>query len=206
MADVTISSLPVGTPSGNVVIPYSNGSNTYTARPSAIVNASIVTGTYTPQLYMWQYTVQNGYYNFREVLPYSGGGNASETTGNFTKIGNMLYVSWQWINRTGGGSSVPQDPSEGAPSGTQAGWMMKLPNNITNNITGTLNTAGYSLPFIPGGYTAMNSLGNSDTILPHRWQSNLPGYLVLYGQLSRTAWTSSTLNFSAAGWIPLSSP
>jgi len=53
MADVTISSLPIGTPSGNVVIPYSDGSNTYTARPSAIVAASsgsilqVATGTYT---------------------------------------------------------------------------------------------------------------------------------------------------------------
>ena len=55
MADVTISSLPIGTPSGNVVIPYSDGSTTYTARPSAIVAASsgsvlqVVYGTYATQ-------------------------------------------------------------------------------------------------------------------------------------------------------------
>ena len=40
MADVTISSLPIGTPSGSIVLPYSDGNNTYTARPSAIVAAS----------------------------------------------------------------------------------------------------------------------------------------------------------------------
>jgi len=40
MADVTISSLPLGTPSGNALLPYSEGNTTYSARPSAIVAAS----------------------------------------------------------------------------------------------------------------------------------------------------------------------
>jgi len=40
MADVTISSLPQGTPSGSAIIPYSQGNTTYSARPSAIVAAS----------------------------------------------------------------------------------------------------------------------------------------------------------------------
>jgi len=78
---------------------------------------------------------------------------------------------------------------------------MKLPNNITNNITS--GTPGGSLPFIPGGYSAMNGLGSGNTILPHRWQSNEAGYLYLYGELATSAWTSSYLNFSASGWIPL---
>ena len=40
MADVTISSLPLGTPSGNVRIPYSDGNTTFSTRPSAFVAAS----------------------------------------------------------------------------------------------------------------------------------------------------------------------
>ncbi len=40
MADVTISNLPAGAPSGDALLPYSQGGNTYTARPSAIVAAS----------------------------------------------------------------------------------------------------------------------------------------------------------------------
>lgn len=40
MADVTISNLPIGTLQGDAVFPYSDGTNTYSARPSAIVAAS----------------------------------------------------------------------------------------------------------------------------------------------------------------------
>ena len=40
MADVLISQLPIGTPSGSAVIPYSQSGTTYSARPSAIVAAS----------------------------------------------------------------------------------------------------------------------------------------------------------------------
>jgi len=41
MADVTISSLPIGTPSSNGLIPFSQGSTTYSARPSAIVAGNL---------------------------------------------------------------------------------------------------------------------------------------------------------------------
>ena len=194
MADVTIPSLPLGTPSGNVYIPYSDGNTTYRTSPSAIVANSAESGTYSPQLFMWQYTNALGYYNLREVFPYST--NVVETTGTYTKMGNMLYVSWQWINRTGGGSSVPQNPAAGAGAGVQSGWAMKLPSNINNNKIS-------SLAFIPGGYATMNGLGAGNTILPHRWQSNFAGYLTLYGELAPSAWTYSILNFSAAGWLPL---
>ena len=44
MADVTISSLPQGTPSGNALLPYSQGSTTYSAKPSALSLAGVVTG------------------------------------------------------------------------------------------------------------------------------------------------------------------
>ena len=40
MADVTISSLPLGTPSGNALLPFSQGGTTFSARPSAFVAAS----------------------------------------------------------------------------------------------------------------------------------------------------------------------
>ena len=46
MADVTISSLPLGTPSGNLVLPISNGINTYSAPLSDIqVNYSKIINT-----------------------------------------------------------------------------------------------------------------------------------------------------------------
>jgi len=195
MADVTISQLSQATPSSLAVLPFSQGGVTYSTSPSSVIVGGSESGTYLPQLYMWQYTNALSYYNFREVLPYST--NVDETTGTYVKMGNMLYVSWQWINRTGGGSSVPQNPGAGAGAGVQYGWAMKLPNNITSNKIS-------SLSFIPGGYAAMNGAGTGNTILPHRWQSNAPGYLMLYGELANTAWTSSFLNFSASGWIPLS--
>ena len=40
MADVTISSLPLGTPSGNALLPYSQGNQTLATAPSGIVAAS----------------------------------------------------------------------------------------------------------------------------------------------------------------------
>jgi len=51
MADVTISSLPLGTPSGNVSIPYSDGSTTYRASPSGIIAAGVTPGTILQTIY-----------------------------------------------------------------------------------------------------------------------------------------------------------
>ena len=51
MADVTISSLPIGTPSGNAVIPFSQSGTTYSARPSAIVAAGVAPGTIIQTVY-----------------------------------------------------------------------------------------------------------------------------------------------------------
>lgn len=44
MADVTISSLPLGTPSGSALLPFSLGGTTYSNRPSAFIAASIMSG------------------------------------------------------------------------------------------------------------------------------------------------------------------
>jgi len=51
MADVTISSLPLGTPSGNVRIPFSNGSSTLTTTPSGIIAAGVTPGTILQTVY-----------------------------------------------------------------------------------------------------------------------------------------------------------
>jgi hypothetical protein len=51
MADVTISSLPIGTPSGNNILPYSTGSNTLGAPVSAIFQnaGNVGIGTASPR-------------------------------------------------------------------------------------------------------------------------------------------------------------
>lgn len=51
MADITISSLPLGTPSGSVSIPYSDGNTTYRTSPSGIVAAGITPGTILQTVY-----------------------------------------------------------------------------------------------------------------------------------------------------------
>jgi hypothetical protein len=83
MADVTISSLPTGAPSGNGVIPFSLGGNTYQApisglfqnRPafSAVVNQVRVRG---PGVVPFGFArINDGNYNttnFRYNIPYTG--------------------------------------------------------------------------------------------------------------------------------------
>jgi len=51
MADVTISSLPLGTPSGSAIIPFSTGTNTQSVPVSAVLQnaGNIGLGTTTPQ-------------------------------------------------------------------------------------------------------------------------------------------------------------
>jgi len=51
MADVTISSLPLGTPSEIALLPYSQGGTTYSARPSAFVTAGVLPGSIVQCVY-----------------------------------------------------------------------------------------------------------------------------------------------------------
>lgn len=51
MADVTISSLPLGTPSGGALLPYSQGGQTLAASPSGIIAAGVTPGTILQTVY-----------------------------------------------------------------------------------------------------------------------------------------------------------
>ena len=85
MADVTISSLPLGTPSGSGLIPFSQGGNTLATAPSGIVAASFINGSWVPTAQIW--TNASSITLNDPNLTYSG-------TGTYMKINNMVYISF----------------------------------------------------------------------------------------------------------------
>jgi len=85
MADVTISSLPLGTPSGNALLPYSQGGQTLAVAPSGIVAASFISGSWVPTAQIW--TNASSITLNDPDLTYSG-------TGTYMKINNMVYISF----------------------------------------------------------------------------------------------------------------
>jgi len=117
MADVTISSLPLGTPSSSALLPYSQGGSTLAVAPSGIVSSGIVSGTWSPR---WvdrseilrgiilndNYTVRNGIYRKMGDLVYITGymiaaGSWAYNTGvngdTQVAIGNLPFPVYQPI-------------------------------------------------------------------------------------------------------------
>jgi len=81
MADVTISSLPLGTPSGSGLIPYSSNNTTYGASISSIINNSVISGVWTPYIDSRDgqgsptisYTINEGkYYRIGDLVQFYG--------------------------------------------------------------------------------------------------------------------------------------
>ena len=101
MADVTISSLPLGTPLGSAVLPFSQSSTTYMARPSSIVAASLLTGTWSPY-----------FCRQSDLVDITANNNYAVRDGRWTKIGNLVYIeaeiltqsSWNLSSGTTGNS------------------------------------------------------------------------------------------------------
>ena len=117
MADVTISSLPLGTPSGNGVIPFSLGGNTYQAPVSGLFQNrpafsafNTVNQPTKPSGYKMQFRTQvlniGGFYDFENddfIVPYNGvyqlNFNAilnNRNGGNYTAVGfwNSRTNTW----------------------------------------------------------------------------------------------------------------
>lgn len=71
MADVTISNLPLGTPSGSALLPYSQGGQTLAVSPSGIIAAGVTPGTILQTVY----GQDNTEYNFPDpgssIAPYN---------------------------------------------------------------------------------------------------------------------------------------
>ena len=131
MADVTISSLPLGAPLGNHLLPYSTGSNTLAVATSAIfqnttsnigigttnpsaaldVNGDVkITGTLSVQgldrvyaaLTSGPYVYPSGVVKWNAVLT-NIGNNYSSSTGYFTATKTGIYrVSAYWISSGAG--------------------------------------------------------------------------------------------------------
>ena len=127
MADVTISSLPLGTPLGNLILPISDGNNTYGAPLSdiqvnynSIINKPTIPTINSSQLarawVCFDGTGSNGTnqtirasYNVSSVFK-NGGGNYSINfpvgvfpDGNITVVGTYMHVP----NVSWGGAAVP---------------------------------------------------------------------------------------------------
>lgn len=86
MADVTISSLPLGTPSSSALLPYSQEGTTYTSNPSAVVAGGIITGTWAPTLYIDSRVTNTETFGYNNTV-------VSTQTNTYSKIGNTVFFN-----------------------------------------------------------------------------------------------------------------
>lgn len=162
MADVTISSLPLGTPSSSALLPYSTGSSTVVARPSAFMSAGLLTGTWQP--YFCRQSdlvdiVKNSTYAVRD--------------GRWTKIGNLVYIE----------AEIQTASFWEYSTGTVNGQLLAiggLPFN-TNYYTGNFACSFYS-NF--NGWTA----GYTPMLLTQQPQAGKPSHIAM-GYASTNGWT-----------------
>ena len=186
MADVTISNLPTGTPSGNVVIPYSDGSTTYTARPSAIVASGVTSGTWSPK---W---VDRSNVNTGIIL----NDNYILRQGVYRKTGDLVYITGymvaagSWAYNTGVNASTQvaignlpfrlYQPIPAAYSAFSIGYIKNFSGNWTTNFQMLYSEAFTSINpnntygALTLGYVTYNSSTNySYTISTEaRWLAN----------------------------------
>jgi len=166
MADVTISNLPLGTPSGNLVLPISNGVNTYSAPLSDIqVNYSSITSK--PVAGMQLFTASGTFsvptsITHIEIHAIGGGGGAGSSVGGNgdAKNGNMSTVIGTGISAYGGGASRGSNTSTG---GSTTGNNIILSSVGNAGVTGTSGGAEglrlYGVGKYGGGGNPINTLG-----------------------------------------------
>lgn len=172
MADVTISSLPIGTPSGSGVIPFSQSGTTYTAKPSAIVAASLLTGTWSP------YFCRNS-----DLVDITANNNYNRRDGRWTKIGNLVYVEVE----------IETQSSWSFSAGTTSNSLLAiggLPFN-TNYYTGQFTCSYFSNFGAWGaGYTPM--------LLTQQFENNKPSFIAMgYAAAGGWTWAHAGLVYSA---------
>lgn len=178
MADTTISSLPLGTPSGDALLPYSQGGNTYSASPSALLQnvGNIGIGTSTP---VSKLTIGSGT-NTYPTTPSDGLGavitlNGSsiarivmnDGAGNFNQYLNSYYdlAATAWKYTTAGVAANRFTTTGGtygfyvAPTSTSVGqnitWTTGLYIDNSGNV-GVGNTLPTSKLDVSGDVKALN--------------------------------------------------
>lgn len=125
MADVTISNLPTGTPSGNALLPYSQGGSTYSASPSAIIAG-----------------------NVGGILAISHGTDVTEYA--YNPVSNNLYTSGFTVNlRKTNSLLILETITHGYSVGGRSGYSFFLAGigqNVVNDLGGGNYTSfpGYS--------------------------------------------------------------
>jgi hypothetical protein len=166
MADVAISSLPVGTPSGNALLPYSTGASTLAVSLSSLENykpifsGSITDGNYT--------TASSLRFN---VIHASRGDWYNAATGKFTApIDGNIRVSSYCLIGAGGGAGYSQadlyfrinETAVVATLGAGTYWntvvintMHSVKNNDVLDFYGPNNIAGGGYIF-GGGYNSFS--------------------------------------------------
>lgn len=125
MADVTISSLPLGTPSSSALLPYSTGSSTLVAKPSAFMSAGLLTGTWSPY-----------FCRQSDLVDVTSNNNYTTRDGRWTKIGNLVYLE----------AEILTQPSWSLSSGTTISNLLAiggLPFN-TNHYTGNFTCSYFN--------------------------------------------------------------
>ena len=118
------------------------------------------------------------------------GGVSNSTTGasyhgNYTRIGNLLYISAYYYKASG--------------SNNTAGYwrMYGLPFAIEDS-TGSANQSLF------GGYTTINSTNYDTGSNKHiRWQGNSTDYLSLYSDFNNVTWTSGACEFQITGVLKI---
>lgn len=186
MADVTISSLPLGTPSGNALLPYSQGGNTLAVSPSGIVTSGIVAGNWSPK-WVDRSTVTRGI-----IL----NDNYITRNGIYRKMGDLVYITGymiaagSWAYNTGVNASTQvaigdlpfpvYQPLTPIYSSLSIGYIKNFSGNWTSNYQVLYSEAFTSVNpsntygAISLGYVAYNSGTGYSSVIPTeaRWLAN----------------------------------
>lgn len=170
MADVTISSLPLGTPSGNLVLPISDGTNTYSAPLSDIqVNYNKLTGK--PN---FAAVAISGNYNDLNNKPTSTGVNgirAFTSSGIFTVPAGITSLKITAIGGGGGGGTGRGSAGSGGNGGTGgAGGIATGGDFNLNGIQGSIQGSwirSYGAGGVGGGeqFTQSGGRGGSGAVV-----------------------------------------
>lgn len=133
MADVTISSLPLGTPSGNLILPISDGSNTYRAPLSDIqVNYNSLLNKPTIPTQTSQLTNNSGYM-------------ASSQTGSAPYFGIRAFVRFSGSRDINGSSSSANTNRQIFVSGNVSSVLRTSLGNYDINLTVPMVNTNYAV-------------------------------------------------------------
>lgn len=149
MADVTISSLPLGTPAGNALLPYSQGGQTLAVAPSGIIAAGVTPGTILQTIYGQDNTEYN-FPNPGSSAPYN---RTSTLSINLKSITSRVLIN---VSAYGVGFRNTTIPGWGLflfPGDTETSIVNRYPylhmsTSSVTYITGTLSIIAQHTPGI----------------------------------------------------------